>query len=56
MSVKVKVPKGVLRASRKALIPEGGPELLSSGHEGTRSGRRWDSFRLWGHRSRCVGS
>ena len=56
VSVKVKVSKGALRASRKALIPEGVPELLSSGHEGARTGRRGHSFRLRGHRSRCVGS
>ena len=40
VSVKVKVSKGALRASRKALIPEGVPELLSSGREGAGSGRR----------------
>ena len=48
VSVKVKVSKGALRASRKALIPEGVPELLSSGHEGARTGRRGHSFRLRG--------
>ena len=56
VSVKVKFPKGALRASRKALIPEGSPEWLSNGHEGARNGRKGDSFRLRGHRSRYVGS
>lgn len=56
VSVKVKFPKGALRASRKALIPEGSSELLSNGHEGARSGKRGDSFRLRGRRSKYVGS
>ena len=56
VSVKVKFPRGALRTSRKALIPEESPELSSNGREGARSGRNGDSFRLRGHRSRYVGS